>query len=610
MADLLSPQRVPNPSHWVDHYIENVDQRFHSTVDKYEQQRARQVHKSLPEIEKLFNAAIEQYREELGPRAGDPSLASQLSECDYLDDLATLVKEAVEDYMSHGGSIRKLTRKVGDYQSALYGLAGLLPTDSKFSIMSGGVKLLLHAAGRRSAQRQRILDALSSFLEVVADSAESLQQFHNDDELRKAAEALYVAMLKMIEACINSLINEPTWTKVRYAFVGERPSSLDDAYADFDRTQRLFNNRLKSLTTRDIAETASMMRRVSTNVETQGDILLNIREMLSDLLSNNEWQRDAEERKSESTRLLVENYRLGLDRVRSLTPSEAPSEPHHRKYFIWKIIEVDPERCVHTCLDEANSMLHNGQQQRGALSHVLKMYRNERVRAFLKSAASDAIFVEAILEDQEMSRCSCMSLACAVLLQDISHHPHVAAIHYFCGAHNGTKDPVGGGIGILRVLIGQLLCLQEFDFGFLDEDLGAALEHENPSALFEVFEQLVSQLRVQTLFCVIDAITLFEGNNRKDDTDALISELIRVATECRHSVHLKLLVTSTSKSRVVARRFQEGHKGLVRLQLDRGDSDVSIRAVNLEVARNRVRLSPNPGHSSRPVSPRHSGHFS
>jgi len=51
---------------------------------------------------------------------------------------------------------------------------------------------------------------LSSFLEVVADSAEGLKQFHEDEGLHKAAEALYVSMLKMIEVCINSLINERT----------------------------------------------------------------------------------------------------------------------------------------------------------------------------------------------------------------------------------------------------------------------------------------------------------------------------------------------------------------------------------------------------------------
>jgi len=95
--------------------------------------------------------------------------------------------------------------------------------------------------------------------------------------------------------------------------------------------QRLFNNRLKALTTKNIAETAFTtkriethatktvqptiqrtenvtvaihhttkeieergrqtyveMRKVSNSVDIQGEVLLNIRELLSDLLSNNE----------------------------------------------------------------------------------------------------------------------------------------------------------------------------------------------------------------------------------------------------------------------------------------------------------------------------------
>jgi hypothetical protein len=59
-----------------------------------------------------------------------------------------------------------------------------------------------------------MLDALRKFLDVVADSAQSLRQFCEDQELRKTAEALYVAMLRMIEACINSLVNEPLCTYV------------------------------------------------------------------------------------------------------------------------------------------------------------------------------------------------------------------------------------------------------------------------------------------------------------------------------------------------------------------------------------------------------------
>lgn len=297
------------------------------------------------------------------------------------------------------------------------------------------------------------------------------------------------------------------------------------------------------------------------------------------------------------TRLRVENYQLGLQHVRSLTPSEAPSEPA-MKWFLWNIIDVDPDRCITTCTEEKETMLRTGQSLSRAPAHVLMMYRTGRVREFLSTAAPDAIFVEGIMDGQEMSRCSPMSLACAVLLDDLAGPSHVAAIHYFCGLHNNVQDPVSGGRGIARVLIGQLLCLQDFDFTFLTVEWRAALDQGSYEAQLALFKPIISQLRRAVLFCVIDAVTWFEGNTRKEETDALISELIHVAADCEHTAHLKLLITSSSRSRVFASRFQQGgHKGLVRLQLDGGDEDVSMRAVRLEVARHVVRLSPSPGHS-------------
>jgi hypothetical protein len=316
-------------------------------------------------------------------------------------------------------------------------------------------------------------------------------------------------------------------------------------------------------------------------------------------------QREAEERTSQMTRLRVENFQLGLQHVRSLTPSEAPSGLA-MKWFLWKIINVDPDRCITTCTEEKESMLRTGQGLSHAPAHVLRMFRNGRVREFLSTAASDAIFVEGVLDGQEMLRCSPMSLACTVLLDDLSGHSHVAAIHFFCGLHNNPQDPVSGGRGIARVLIGQLLCLQDFDFTFLDAEWRAALDQGNYNATLALFEPLIAQLQATILFCVIDAVTWFEGSTRKEESDALISELLRVAVGCGHSVHMKLLITSSSKSRVFASRFQKGeHRGFVGLRLDGGNADVSMRAVRLEVARNNVRLSPSPGPSPRPVSPRH-----
>ena len=285
----------------------------------------------------------------------------------------------------------------------------------------------------------------------------------------------------------------------------------------------------------------------------------------------------------------MENYQLGLEHVRGLRPNEGLSKTE-KKWFLWNIIDVDPEHCI----EEAGVMLRTGGGLSYAPAQVLKMYKHVRVRDFLTSATSDAIFVEAPLPGEEMSRCSAMSLACAMLLQDISDNSHAAAIHYFCGPHSGIQDPVSGGIGIVRILLGQLLCLQEFDFTFLDEDWSAALDQRNPRRLLQLFEPLVAQLKVPTLFCIIDAINLFEGNKRKNETATVISELLRVALHCRHFVNLKLLVTSASRRRFIAPIFQqEGLKRLVRLQPSDGDVEVSMRAVKLEIARNGIGLFPD-----------------
>ncbi|KAI9683768.1 MAG: hypothetical protein M1822_005958 [Bathelium mastoideum] len=601
-------------------------------MDGYEKQRAHYEDTKLAEIEGLFRVAMREYRTIIG--VGEDAPADRFTKCDSWEELAALVQGAEEAYLHQAGRARRLSRTIGDYAFALKAWVNLLPTDQNMSIMGGGVKLLLEAAGRRSAQRERMLIALRRFLEVVAESEQSLRQFCGDRGLRESAISLYVAILKMIEASINSLINESIWKKVKYGFLGERPAPIqkfsaedvDQICSHCDKMQHAFDRQIQAMTRTKIVETADATQRmeaqvvetvapsvqrtenktaetydtakdiqersrridfhilrVSDSVETQGDILLNIREMLRDLLSNNEWQREAEERRSQTTRLQVENYQLGLEHMRSFTPNEGLSEGT-KKWFLWKILDVDPERCI----EEAGSMLRTGQGQglNRVPGQVLKMYKHSRVRGFLTSATSDAILVEALLDGQEITRCSPMSLASAMLLQDVSGYAHAAAIHYFCGAHNSMQDPVSGGIGIARVLVGQLLCLQEFDFAFLNEEWSAALNQGDPHALLQLFEPLIAQLQVSTLFCVIDGINLFEGNTRKDETIALISTLLRVARECRHLVHLKLLVTSAAKSRYVAPMFQQDSlKGVVRLQLDDEEMDVSMKAVRLEIAR-------------------------
>ena len=91
---------------------------------------------------------MREYQVILEATGNESSVASRVTGCDNWEDLAALAQEAEVDYVHQGnGVVRRLSRTIGDYKSALQALAGLLPTDSNMSIMSGGVKLLLRVSG-------------------------------------------------------------------------------------------------------------------------------------------------------------------------------------------------------------------------------------------------------------------------------------------------------------------------------------------------------------------------------------------------------------------------------------------------------------------------------
>jgi hypothetical protein len=181
----------------------------------------------LTREENLFRDALHEYEAILGPARSED--AAQIALCKSWEDLAALIQNTENEYISNAGIFRRGVRAAGDYASGFQLWAGLLPTDNNMSIMGGGIKLLLgvsvwlefgahptvleltngKAAGRRSTQRERLLGSLRKVLDLVAESEKYLVQFNDDQDLRRIALALYVSMLRMIDASIHSLLHEP-----------------------------------------------------------------------------------------------------------------------------------------------------------------------------------------------------------------------------------------------------------------------------------------------------------------------------------------------------------------------------------------------------------------
>jgi hypothetical protein len=87
---------------------------------------------------------MEKHREKLGVGT---TQESRVAVCDCWEELAKVVKEAEDEYNRQGSNpVRRLGRNIGDYTSALHGLAGLLPTNSNFPVVSMGAKLLVRVS--------------------------------------------------------------------------------------------------------------------------------------------------------------------------------------------------------------------------------------------------------------------------------------------------------------------------------------------------------------------------------------------------------------------------------------------------------------------------------
>jgi hypothetical protein len=90
---------------------------------------------------------MQEYRKFLEGKGNQPSGASGVTTCNSWEDLADLIREAERDYQKQGfRPVRRLSRTIGDHRAALQAWAGLLPTNSNFRVIYGGLSLFLNVS--------------------------------------------------------------------------------------------------------------------------------------------------------------------------------------------------------------------------------------------------------------------------------------------------------------------------------------------------------------------------------------------------------------------------------------------------------------------------------
>lgn len=313
----------------------------------------------------------------------------------------------------------------------------------------------------------------------------------------------------------------------------------------------------------------------------QDQIHVCMKEMLHGLLMNNEWQRRADERRTQVHQLGVERLAPDVELVRNITPSEAPAGAVRE--WLWRIMEADEEKMS----ADTRSMMRAAQGLDGsAYTQAAKLYRHPQFKSLLRSKESRALLVETETGEYSSERCSPMTLSCSLMLEELWQHQDAASIHYFCGMHNTSTDSLSGGKGMARSLVSQLLRLQEFNFHFLDAQWQDSLEQHELAFMCSLIQLLIRQLQYPVLYCIIDGITLLEGNRWKDEVVEVIWHLVRLVDETDLGTSFKLLVTGLAKSRHIVHLFQKTRSAdSIRLRGEDADLDVTLRALRGEVAR-------------------------
>ena len=196
-------------------------------------------------------------------------------------------------------------------------------------------------------------------------------------------------------------------------------------------------------------------------------------------------------------------------------------------------------------------------RSQGAMHWV---FQYTRFRYWLKSQLPDILAVNGNLEDG-MARYSSTTLLCGMLIQSLREQEATHVLHFFCGAHNSRHDSSAGPRALIHSLIAQLLSIQQFDVGFLRfGQLEEGIKANNVGAYCRLFSRLVEQLPSSIVFCIIDGVSLLETEGWIEDLQLVLQTLLNTAADEQLNTRIKLLATSTSRSRCLDHMLSESNK--------------------------------------------------
>ena len=175
-------------------------------------------------------------------------------------------------------------------------------------------------------------------------------------------------------------------------------------------------------------------------------------------------------------------------------------------------------------------------------------------RAWLNSNESHSLVIDE--NEPSLERISSTSFVCATLIQGLKETQQATAIAFFCGLHTGKSALLRGPQGLMRSLIHQLLPVQDFDVGFVNDGYAKEVESHNVMWLCDLFVRLIDQLNEgSVLFCVIDCVAAFEKQKYGNGIFLVVEKLAMLTRTLGSAPVFKFLLTSPKVSKQMRNRF-------------------------------------------------------
>ncbi|KAI9882570.1 MAG: hypothetical protein M1823_005680 [Watsoniomyces obsoletus] len=607
--DNILSKPLPKPVRdWIRRHAKGVHPAFGSD-SSYESQRAsgdrlRRQSQADRDTED-FCLAMQLFDEQLKPK-GAPSDFDIHGQHTW-EEVLQAAAQAEEKYDAEGkgkkGAVRKFFRKTGDCEPAMKPWLGLLPTDKYFSILCGGLKLVLQAVARRSSQRQHVLEALGEVQEIILSTQRCVRLFEKDAQLRERALALYLALLEMIQGFVFEL-EKSIAAKLKDALRGElsnlpieerrkccqgRMKALED-HVEYlmkvthlttheavtevarvtRRTEAGMNYVRSSAVTTDITmkklsndmsglninvatyheDVKEMLIQSQVRSEPQAEALINLAMVLTDLLKQAEW------------------HTILRDLYASSSTGRSDMRLAHRDRLLG-------------CLDIDLALAHHELDRAFRQSQTLDPHLHSQAswllgsvmfQSWLTANTAGILLVEGNFDGYGMGRISPMTLLCCLFIKTLMSVETARVLYFFCGLHNSPTDPMMGPRGLLRSLVAQLLMTTDPDLRFINSrHWWEQLQRHDIHHLCHLLWELMRQLPERVLFCVIDGASLFELQGWSDEMQQVVRLLHDMSIDTSLDVMVKVLLTSPGRCRSIKQVVPPEHHVMIPKHAGHGD---------------------------------------